>query len=416
MRKLLTSISVLAISVLIILIIYGRWLNETNISKDNKLIISRKPDSTVFIKGKLDTIPKYNSNSTMPFERDLINYDPSSLDLRNNLIELLHSDFDSKTNWPKLLPDGFNPDSIRELGKNPGLNVRKLHEVGIRGKGVGLAIIDKALLVDHIEYRDQLRMYEEIHGLRNERASMHGPAVASIAVGKTVGVAPEAELYYISSDDGTIFNRIKYLLFKNRDINPKWRVKSIYRVLEINRTLPLDKKIRVLSISSGSYRRNFLKAIEDAGKEGLFVISSSLSYPHNLRFSGLGRDCLTDPDNILSYFPGSFWSNSFYKSPDKFKIDSTLMVPMDSRCTASQSGKSSYVFYSMGGLSWSIPYIAGLYTLACQVKPTVTPQEFWNKALETGDEIKIEKNNKVYKLGKIVNPVKLIESLKESTI
>jgi len=414
MKKLLTVISVLAILVLLI-IIYGRWLNETNVSTDNKLIISRKPDSTVFRMGKLDSIPKYNGNSTMPFERDLINYDPSGLDLRNNLIELLHSDFDSKTNWPKSIPDGFNPDSIMELGKNPGLNVRKLHEVGITGKGVGIAIIDKALLVDHIEYRDQLRMYEEIHGLRNERASMHGPAVASIAVGKTVGVAPEADLYFISSDDGTIFNRIKYILFKNRDINPKWRVKSIYRVLEINRTLPLDKKIRVLSISSGSYRRNFLKAIEDAGKEGLFVISSSLSYPHNLRFSGLGRDCLTDPDNILSYFPGSFWSNTFYKSPDNFKIDSKLMVPMDSRCTASQSGKSSYAFYSLGGLSWSIPYIAGLYALACQVKPSVIPQEFWNKALETGDEIKIEKNNKVYKLGKIVNPVKLIESLKEST-
>ena len=414
MKKLLTVISVLAILVLLI-IIYGRWLNETNVSTDNKLIISRKPDSTVFRMGKLDSIPKYNGNSTMPFERDLINYDPSGLDLRNNLIELLHSDFDSKTNWPKSIPDGFNPDSIMELGKNPGLNVRKLHELGITGKGVGIAIIDKALLVDHIEYRDQLRMYEEIHGLRNERASMHGPAVASIAVGRTVGVAPEADLYFISSDDGTIFNRIKYILFKNRDINPKWRVKSIYRVLEINRTLPLDKKIRVLSISSGSYRRNFLKAIEDAGKEGLFVISSSLSYPHNLRFSGLGRDCLTDPDNILSYFPGSFWSNTFYKSPDNFKIDSKLMVPMDSRCTASQSGKSSYAFYSLGGLSWSIPYIAGLYALACQVKPSVIPQEFWNKALETGDEIKIEKNNKVYKLGKIVNPVKLIESLKEST-
>ena len=30
-------------------------------------------------------------------------------------------------------------------------------------------------------------------------AQMHGPAVSSIAVGKTVGVAPEADLYYIGS-------------------------------------------------------------------------------------------------------------------------------------------------------------------------------------------------------------------------
>ena len=58
---------------------------------------------------------------------------------------------------------GFNPDSIMEIGKNPGLNVRKLHKAGITGKGVGIAIIDQNLLVDHCEYKDQLRMYEEIH-------------------------------------------------------------------------------------------------------------------------------------------------------------------------------------------------------------------------------------------------------------
>ncbi len=88
------------------------------------------------------------------------------------------------------------------------------------------------------------------------------------------------------------------------------------------------------------------------------------------------------------------------------------MVPMDSRCTASQSGEKSYVFYSEGGWSWCIPYIAGLYALSCQVKPGVTPQEFWNKALETGDIIEIDKNGKKYKFGKIVNPVKLIENFK----
>ena len=51
---------------------------------------------------------------------------------------------------------------------------------------------------------------------------MHGPAVASIAVGKTVGVAPEADLYYISSVNGSLFAWIKYKLFNKRDINPKW--------------------------------------------------------------------------------------------------------------------------------------------------------------------------------------------------
>lgn len=203
-----------------------------------------------------------------------------------------------------------------------------------------------------------------------------------------------------------------YKIFGKRGVNPKWYAKSIYRILEINRTLPDDKKIRVISISFGSGRKNFLRALDQAGKEGVFVVSSSLGRTHNLRFHGLGKECITDPDNTGSYLPGMWWAESFYKNPGNYNIESTLMVPMDSRCTASQSGTNSYVFYSAAGWSWSIPYIAGLYALACQVKPNVTPQEFWNKALETGDIIEIDKEGKKYKLGKIANPVKLMESLK----
>jgi len=166
-------------------------------------------------------------------------------------------------------------------------------------------------------------------------------------------------------------------------------------------------------MSFGSDNRVFLRAIEKASKQGVFVVSSSIDRTHNLRFNGLGKECLTNPNDVNSYFLGSWWSSSFYKNPSKFNMDSTLMIPMDSRCTASQSGINSYVFYKDGGWSWSIPYIAGLYALACQVKPSVTPQEFWYKALETGDLIEIERNNKKYKFGKIVNPVKLMEILKK---
>jgi hypothetical protein len=248
---------------------------------------------------------------------------------------------------------------------------------------------------------------------------MHGLAVASIAVGKTVGVAPDADLYYISSQprsiqDWFIFKK----LFKNRKVNPKNYnpnpiAKSIYRILEINRALPGDRKIRVISISYGSYKKSFLKAIDEANKEGVFVISSSVSLTHNLKFKGLGRECLANPDDFRSYSPGSWWSKSFYQNPDRLEIDSTLLVPMDSRCTASPNGKDRYVFYSACGVSWSIPYIAGLYALACQVKPSITPQEFWNIALETGNTIETDKNSIKYRLGKIANPIKLIESLKK---
>jgi subtilisin family serine protease len=92
--------------------------------------------------------------------------------------------------------DGMT-DALIEAGRNPGLGVRKLHESGIDGRGVGLAIIDQPLLREHSEYKHALVKYEaiEVDGFGPQ---MHGPAVASLAVGKTCGVAPGASLYYFA--------------------------------------------------------------------------------------------------------------------------------------------------------------------------------------------------------------------------
>jgi hypothetical protein len=78
---------------------------------------------------------------------------------------------------------------------------------------------------------------------------------------------------------------------------------------------------------------------------------------------------------------------------------------------AHAAGVEDYAYYPMGGWSWSIPYIAGLYALTCQVKPDVTPDLFWTEALKTGEVVNIVNGGKKYVLEKIVNPLKLIENL-----
>jgi hypothetical protein len=64
--------------------------------------------------------------------------------------------------------------------------------------------------------------------------------------------------------------------------------------------------------------------------------------------------------------------------------------------------------------NWSsiCPYIAGLYALACQVKPDITPETFWKAALATGDLVSVTRETKTY-IGRIVVPVRLIDSLKQ---
>jgi hypothetical protein len=296
-----------------------------------------------------------------------------------------------------------------EIGQDPGLRVHALHAQGIDGTGIGLAIIDQTLLVDHIEYKDRLRLYEEAEDIKGSwlEVQMHGPAVASIAVGKSVGVAPAADLYYIATGDCGGATSIE-------DMDFSCRAKAIQRIVEINKNLPANRKIRVLSMSIGWVPQNkgydeIMAAVNEAKAAGIFVISSSLSQIYGLNFHGLGRDPLSNPNEFQAYEPGSWWQEYFYENGS---LADTLLVPMDARTTASPTGIEDYVYYRQGGWSWSIPYLAGMYALAAQVKPDITPEEFWQTALSTGRTIQIQHEGKEYEFGIIFDPPALMEAIK----
>jgi len=382
---------------------------KTEINGTGEIGIIKKPIPADyrFIFGSKTVFPSYDDQSKDGFTIDLRSANLSKFDLSGKSLELLRSTFDSKTVWPESLPAVFLPDTIMDLGKDPGLNIRTLHALGITGKNVSLAIIDQTLLVDHIEYKDQLRLYEEIHNPGDE-ASMHGSAVASIAVGKTVGVAPNADLYYIAETHGVLTNGkfawdLSYL------------AQSIDRICEINKSLPQEKKIRVVSISLG-INGNFhnskmaLASIKKAAEQNIYVV-----FCDSDNFMGMFRNPLLDPNDFSSYEPGLVWSQFYYKKDSQKKYKDTVMIPMDSRCVASPTGTSDYVFYYEGGLSWSVPYVAGVYALACQVYPKITPTVFWEIVRRTGETIILTKDGNGSKFGCIINPVKIIEEIGKLT-
>jgi subtilisin family serine protease len=359
--------------------------------------------------GVLKSLPKYDPNSENPFQVDLRGRDLSKLDLRASLESLIYANFDDKTVWPApdRMPSGFDWQKIVELGKNPGLGVRSLHEKGITGRGVRIAILDQPLLVDHQEYADRVRLYEEIDLQGREEPSMHGAAVASIAVGKTVGIAPEAELYYIA----------KYNFDRKGTVTMRYIAQGINRILEINKQLPKDNKIRVISISRGwgpsdDGYDDVMAACEEAKAAGIFIVSCSIDRVyHGFVFDGLGRAPLNNPDDFASYEPGLWLADGFYRGQRKWN---QLWIPMDSRATASPAGSDEYVFYRQGGWSWSVPYIAGVYVLAAQVDPEITPERFWKLAMKTGCTIEVEHQGRKYELGPIVDPGALIDALEDN--
>lgn len=372
-------------------------INTINESADSKIIsIEKHPATNDHFKeiGKRDTLPEMSF-----YGIDIRSTDLSEADLTDDLEALLFSSFDSKTIWPNKLPEGFDIDFIMENDKNPGLGIRSLHDQGITGENVGIGIIDQVLLVDHVEYKEQLRYYKQISFTEgyNEVSSPHGSAVSSIAVGKTVGVAPKADLYYIGIEEG----------FGNPDTQNAV-AEGINTLLDLNKELEANKKIRVISISWGgqdnkkSGYEELIKAYERATSEGIFLITAPLDTDTQKdavgnEFLGLSRGPLTDPESFDSYRP---------TSREEKSAANKVCFPMGFRCTASPTGLEDYAVYSIGGISWVCPYIAGTYALACQVDPSVTPDSFWKVAKQTAVS-----NNEVEN---IINPIELIHTLQKN--
>lgn len=370
--------------------------------REGNVRYARREKYAEWKRGVLTALPEPDVN--MGF--DLRNFDISHYDLRDQEDLLSQVTFDSATLFPDKLPEGFSPEEIMELGKNPGLGVRALHEEGITGEGVNIAIVDQALNPEHAEYAENLMSYELLH-CSDSGAQMHGSAVTSIAVGKTCGVAPGAKVYYIASTFGSYSPR-------GMKMDLSYMADSIDRILEINELLPEEKKIRVISISRGfSVEKGadkVLAAIERAKTAGVFVITTSTEENYGFVLMGLGKDQMTDPDDVSVYGPGHYWRDSFYDSgiTDPSRV---LLVPMDARTYASWYDRDGYEYASSGGLSWSVPWLAGMYALCLQADDDLTPEEFIRKAFETGTVQTIEYQGKPYEFGTVIDPAALIEAL-----
>jgi hypothetical protein len=310
----------------------------------------------------------------------LANISLVNLDLRDQKNFLKSMTFDTLTEWPseKRLPEGFRPDQFIANAKNPGLGIRTLHEKGIDGTGVGIAIIDQPLLLGHTEYSSCLTRYDET-GLKDLAPQMHGSPVTSIAVGKNLGVAPGASLTYFA------------VPMWEKDNMPY--IKALKKILEWNKILPEPEKIRIVSISNGMFPHyphyeEWQEMLSQLESQGIFIATCD---PAMLDYGILSLNPGEDPDKYENYKPG------FYISSEDM-----IRVPGANKTVASHRGHDVYTFDRMGGMSWGAPYIAGLAALAYQANPNIQPKEIIRCLVET-----VAKTD----AGPIVNPAGFIEKV-----
>ena len=321
--------------------------------------------------------------------------DLSEENFSNVSIDVLQTiEFDTETIWPEKekMPKNFNPEKLLEESKNPGLGIKELHEQGITGQGVAVAIIDQKLDIGHPEYNDSIVDYVEYdEEVEKDGIGIHGPAVASLLVGKDCGVAPGAKLVYKAVPCGRNF--LPY-------------AKSLKNIIEDNKNVPQNEKVRVVSCSIGYMLDKpepgldeWVDTLGKAKEAGIFVIDTEGDQ------IGIPFGCGGSPgnkDDFESYLP---WLEKGSEEQNEER-KKEIIIPSDYRTMASSCNKEGqYMYNGKGGASWSVPYLAGLFALILQVNPNIKREEI--------AEI-INESAVVNKKGlRIVNPKGIIDLTRE---
>jgi hypothetical protein len=302
---------------------------------------------------------------------DVCNDDLSRFDLSAwpDLIDTLT--FNQETIWPEpnKMPPGCDPDQIMTDGMNPGLGVRSLHQQGITGAGVNVAIIDQPIMQTHPEYNGKIAAYYDV-GCGGSETSMHGPAMTSLLVGENCGTAPDAQVYYVAA--------------------PSWHMDAAYYadaldwIVAQNESLPAADKIRVVSVSAqpsglGSLYSNqemWDAAVANAQSAGILVLDCT--WHHG--FVSLCWYDADDPENVSKCTPG------FRDGP--VEVDAGhIHAPTAPRTQAEEHSEGNYGYiygggshrssrpYAKNGYSDAIPYCAGVLAMGWQIQPELTGEQ-----------------------------------------
>ncbi len=281
--------------------------------------------------------------------------------------------YNESTIWPKKYKNYAK--EIMDKGKNPGLGIKQLHDQGITGQGISAAIIDQNLCSDyHPEFQNKIIKYKDFDcNQPSDKGSMHGPAVTSLFIGNTIGVAPDVRLFYAAVPSW------------NQDA--KDYADALNWIIEENSELPIEEKIRVVSVSaapSGENNTSFTnkefwdEAHDRALANGILVIDCTM---HHLSVAFCYYE-INSPDDIIKCIPG-FPGVVIPDTISRYK--DFICTPASFRTEAEQNyeGQYSYQYTGRGGLSWSVPYLAGVLCLGWQINPDLSYYEIIDYIYDT---------------------------------
>ena len=259
---------------------------------------------------------------------------------------------------PDKMPKGFNPQQYIDSHKHP-MEIDSLHQDGVTGHGINIAIIDSPFNPNHPEYKDNIRYFQKpLMKLKNTNTHHHGSMVVGCLAGKTTGVAPGVSIYY--------FTRGK----ANQD-SGRENIAVLKSVLEFNKKQSAKNKINILSCSWAPQRvatndkelqeiMNLFQQIESTGVKIIFCGGNKTKDSFSV--------------SITDFLPTSKDTETEYK-------DNIVYIPTNEKSVPFHTG--GYLYQKLGGDSSAAPYLSGVYACALQDNQIFMSRPNWQKELDT---------------------------------
>lgn len=268
--------------------------------------------------------------------------------------------FNSQTVFPPVYRE--MADRVMQKGKQNLLNTS-----GFTGKGVKVAVIDRPINKNHIEFSGRIEYIEVIpdHPY-NDYPDFHGMTCAGFLSGSTCGVAPESELVYFAIPNKTDDHEAYY----------EFQLEALKRIIEYNRNC--NSPVRVVSLSAPFEKNQLTQRKELAEKllsTGCVLIDATA---FNLDFQGID----VFEKNGETIYELNRWQVENYernKNRPEFidYFNSLCFVPSTRRTAPGNDTDTEYIHWSRSvSESWTIPHISGAYACCLQKEPTLQFVEF----------------------------------------
>lgn len=273
--------------------------------------------------------------------------------------------FSTRTVFPEKHPFHFS-QSIYHVDDD----IKKLHEMEIDGSKMNIAIIDFYFETIPNELKECLFYLKKC--TENSEVSFHGTTVACQLCGKNLGIAPKANLWFYATGQG-----------RNNIVNDDLiALKDIY---EQNKN---GANIKVISISGSRHRENpeFQEVYQKLLNQGCYIIDSLL-FGEN--FTSINVDANT----------GELYYTDRQEQAMGDEIKTKIAIKTGGKMTPLVTTENDYLYCGQATYSWSIPILTGYFTLALQVNPELTYDEFVSLARTTA---KNQNGIMVFDIGEVI--------------